>query len=77
MRNELTSTILIIAIALIIQNCVGCVDATPPSGGSSSYSSSPERDYAERRFKQEGYSDADSKKAADAVLKFHNAQKNR
>ena len=39
--------------------------------------SSPERRYVEQRFRVEGFSDKDSKTAADAVLKFHEAQKNR
>lgn len=33
-----------------------------------------EHRYVKERFKLEGYSDADSKKAANAVIKFHNAQ---
>ena len=78
MRNEFTHTALLVALALLVESCVGC-DAPAGSGqaGSSQTSSSPEHAYAERRFKQEGYSDADSKKAAEAVVKFHNAQKNR
>lgn len=39
--------------------------------------SSGEYRYAKERFRQEGYSDKDARTAADAVLKFHNAQKNR
>lgn len=39
--------------------------------------STPERRYVEGRFRAEGFSDKDSKTAADAVLKFHEAQKNR
>jgi len=38
---------------------------------------SVEHRYATERFQQEGLSSSDAKKAADAVLKFHNAQKNR
>jgi len=36
-----------------------------------------EHKYATERFKQEGFSAADAQQAADAVIKFHNAQKNR
>lgn len=39
--------------------------------------SSPEHRYVKERFKLEGYSDADSKKAADAIYKFNQAQKAR
>jgi hypothetical protein len=38
---------------------------------------SSEYRYAQERMRLEGYSDADSKTAAEAVVKFHNAQKNR
>lgn len=36
-----------------------------------------EHRYVRERFKQEGYSAAESKQAADAVIKFHEAQKAR
>lgn len=39
--------------------------------------STPERRYVEGRFRAEGFSDKDSKTAADAVLKFHEAQRKR
>lgn len=38
---------------------------------------SVEHRYATERFKQEGLSQKDAQTAADAVLKFHNAQKNK
>jgi hypothetical protein len=54
-------------------------------GGSSTVSSSPagvdrgsfEHRYATERLKQEGYSQSESQQAADAIIKFHNAQQNR
>lgn len=36
-----------------------------------------EHRYATERFKQEGLSSSEAQQAADAVIKFHNAQKNR
>lgn len=36
-----------------------------------------EYNYAKNRFKQEGYSDKDSRAAAEAILKFEAAQRNR
>lgn len=36
-----------------------------------------EHRYAKERFRLEGYSDRESREAADAVVRFHNAQKNR
>lgn len=48
------------------------------SGGSNiSSGDSSERTYVKNRFKAEGYSNSDSEKAANAVMKFHEAQKNR
>jgi hypothetical protein len=38
---------------------------------------SAEHRYVQRRFEQEGYSKSDAQQATDAVIKFHNAQKNR
>jgi hypothetical protein len=35
--------------------------------------SAPHR-YVRERFRQEGYSDQDARAAADAIIKFHNAQ---
>lgn len=66
---------------------VGALVAQLFSGGSSSSTTttstpsvntgSVEYRYAKERFKQEGYSDADSATAADAVIRFHEAQKAR
>jgi hypothetical protein len=39
--------------------------------------SSFEHRYVKERFKLEGYNDAESKQAADAIIKFHNAQQAR
>lgn len=39
--------------------------------------SSPEYRYAKERVRLEGYSDKESAQAAEAIIKFHNAQKNR
>lgn len=50
------------------------------SSGSSSYSPAPvsrgtfEHRYATERFKQEGFSSSDAATAADAVVRFHEAQ---
>ncbi len=51
-------------------------------GGSSSSSStsvpdSVEYRYARERFRQEGYNSADAETAANAIMKFHEAQKRR
>lgn len=44
-----------------------------PAASSDSF----ERRYVKERFKQEGFSSSDSATAAEAVLKFHNAQQQR
>lgn len=36
-----------------------------------------EHRYAKERVKMEGYSDREATQAADAIIKFHNAQQNR
>lgn len=44
---------------------------------SSSSTNSREYDYVKQRVKMEGYSDREASQAADAIIKFHNAQQNR
>jgi predicted negative regulator of RcsB-dependent stress response len=43
---------------------------------SSSHSNSKEYNYVKQRIKMEGYNDKEAAQAADAIIKFHNAQKN-
>lgn len=69
----------VIAIGLLATVIGSCQNS---GGGSSSTSYTPSRSsvehrYATERFKQEGFSTSDAQKAADAVIKFHNAQKNK
>jgi hypothetical protein len=45
---------------------------TPPAS-----SGSFEHRYVQERFKQEGYNAAESRQAADAVMRFHEAQQQR
>jgi hypothetical protein len=53
------------------------------NGGGATTSSPPvnrnsiEHRYATERLKQEGYSTSEAQQAADAIIKFHNAQQNR
>jgi hypothetical protein len=65
---------IVFAIALL-----GSLFGNPNNRATSNYvnPNSPEYRYAQERMRLEGYSDADSKTAAEAVVKFHNAQKNR
>jgi hypothetical protein len=54
----------------------GNKNSSPPASSSSS-PNTPAQAYVEQRFRNEGYSNAESKQAAEAVMKFHEAQKNR
>lgn len=69
---------LLILLALVSGGFVtACVDSTVPAGGSSVDRGSFEHRYATERLKQEGYSTSEAQQAADAIIKFHNAQQNR
>ena len=71
-------TIFIVALIIgIIAALVGSVNVPQQAVTFEPDSASDEHRYVKERFKLEGYSDAESKQAADAVLKFHNAQKAR
>lgn len=61
------------ALCTVVGSCTGNTTNTTYVPNQNSV----EHRYATERFKQEGLSTSDAQKAADAVLKFHNAQKNR
>lgn len=70
--------IIIGGIMLLGQAIGGNKSSSTPTSSSSTYApTAPERVYVEQRFRNEGYSNAESKQAAEAVLKFHQAQQNR
>lgn len=54
----------------------GCDNSSGPAPTPTG-ASSPEHRYVRERFRQEGYSDREAQQAADAIIKFNNAQKNR
>jgi hypothetical protein len=64
-------------VVLLLAGCANNADSTYTPPSSSVDRSSPEHRYAKERVKLEGYSDKESQQAADAIIKFHNAQKNR
>jgi hypothetical protein len=71
-------TIFIVVLIIgIIAALVGSVNVPQQPVTFEPDSTSAEHRYVKEWFKREGYSDAESKQAADAVLKFHNAQKAR
>jgi len=66
----------IFGLALITSTVQSC------TGGSGTYTPTPDRSsfehrYAKERVKLEGYSDSEAQQAADAIIKFHEAQKAR
>lgn len=72
-----------LVVAVFVLSVISAMFGNNNSGSSSStYTSSPDRGtfehrYATERFKQEGYSTSESQQAADAVVKFLNAQEAR
>lgn len=70
--------VLIVGIVVAtILNMLGGSGATTAPTTTSNAGTSAERQYVTNRFRQEGYSEAESRQAAEAVLKFHEAQKAR
>lgn len=69
--------LIVLVVATVIQMIAGGSSNSATSSNQAVDSSSFEHRYVKERFKQEGYSDSESRTAADAVIKFHNAQQNR
>lgn len=64
-------------LAVIVEGCNGVSRTTTTSSNYTPDRGTVEHRYATERFRQEGLSTKDAQTAADAVMKFHNAQKNR
>lgn len=69
---------------IVVLALVGFAALLNAIGGNSGGSSTPSPDrgsfehrYATERLRQEGYNKSEAQQAADAIIKFHNAQKNR
>lgn len=60
-------------LSSIIQSCTNDTASYSPTPDRSSF----EHRYAKERVKLEGYSDSEAQQAADAIIKFHEAQKRR
>lgn len=83
-NNNNGSTFWTVVFALILGSvfssmCSSCINSTTTNSVpyQPADNSSPEYRYAKERVKLEGYSDKESAQAAEAIIKFHNAQKNR
>lgn len=71
-----TIIILFGLLSVAVESCKSG-GSTATTSSSSTYSSGSDYNYAKQRFRQEGLSDREAAQAADAVIKFHNAQKNK
>jgi len=60
-------------LSSMIQSCNGSSSNYVPQSNTNSF----EHRYVKERVKLEGYSDAEAKQAADAIIRFHEAQKAR
>lgn len=67
------ATVIVVAIMQMFAGDGGSTTTYAPQPDNSSF----EHRYVTERFKQEGFSKSEAQQAADAVIKFHNAQKNR
>ena len=68
--------IIVIAVAMFF-NALGGGSSSSVTTVTNADRGSFEHRYAKERVKLEGYSDKEAQQAADAITKFHNAQKNR
>jgi uncharacterized membrane protein YjjP (DUF1212 family) len=66
-----------IFISMLFGNGTNSTSSTSSTSTSAPDKSSFEYRYAKERVKQEGYSDREAAQAAEAIIKFHNAQKAR
>lgn len=70
--------IILVAVALAaLGNLFTNNAGTPPAARPSAGGNTAEHRYVHERFRQEGYSNSEAQQAADAIIKFHNAQQNR
>lgn len=68
-------------LVIMLAFCLGLLvqlfqikNTTPPPSFDPAPTTQSDYRYVERRFQQEGYSSSDAQTAAQAVIKFHNAQ---
>lgn len=67
----------VVGFAMLLNLIGGNSGGTATTSAPSVNRNSVEHRYATERLKQEGYSSSEAQQAADAIIKFHNAQKNR
>jgi hypothetical protein len=68
--------VVLFGFALILQ-LLGRVSGSGSTAAPEPSRSTFEHRYATERLRQEGYSNTEAQQAADAIIKFHNAQQNR
>ena len=67
----------VIFVLVVVTAVIQMVAGTSSSGPAPVSTGTPEYRYARERFRQEGFSNSDAETAARAVIRFHEAQKNR
>lgn len=76
--NDYSSVWLVIMVVFcfgVLAQLLQRKDTSPPPSFDPTPATQSDYRYVERRFQQEGYSSSDAQTAAQAVIKFHNAQK--
>jgi hypothetical protein len=73
--NSLWFIVIVLAVLAALMNMIGGNNTsnTVPATNRNTF----EHRYATERFRQEGLNKSEAQQAADAVIKFHNAQKNK
>jgi hypothetical protein len=69
--------IILVAVALAALGNLFTNNNSAPATRPSAGGNTAEHRYVHERFRQEGYSNSEAQQAADAIIKFHNAQQNR
>ena len=68
---------IIVLIVIGLAALLGSINGNNTPSSTPIDQTSIEHRYVQERFKQEGYSSSEAKQAADAIIKFHNAQQKR
>lgn len=74
--NPLAVLFVGLCVLLVMFGLLGCADSQPYTGTTHNKTSREHR-YVEQRMRREGMSNKEARQAADAVIKFHEAQKAR
>lgn len=76
-NNEGSGWVWVLVIVAGVCMLLQAISSNSPAPPTNINQNSAEHRYVQRRFEQEGFSSQDAKTAANAVIKFHEAQKNK